>query len=116
MNMKSTHWYLYLIRTRNNSLYTGITTDIARRFMQHVSGKGAKALKGKGPLTLVYHSLVEDRGMALKLEYRVKKLSKKQKEKLITLQPVCIATYLSEMLVPKIAQSVITHDQNGQNT
>ncbi|PHM37318.1 GIY-YIG nuclease family protein [Xenorhabdus innexi] len=95
MNIKKPDWYLYLIRTQNGSLYTGITTDISRRLAQHTTGKGAKALKGKGPLILVYHSHVPDRSAALKLEYRVKQLSKQQKERLVTAQPICIATYLS---------------------
>ena len=45
MNDVMTLWSLYLIRTADNRLYTGITTDVARRFMQHQSGKGAKALR-----------------------------------------------------------------------
>ncbi|SFU36689.1 GIY-YIG nuclease family protein [Xenorhabdus koppenhoeferi] len=94
MNIKESNWYIYLIRTQSGSLYTGITTDISRRLMQHASGKGAKALRGKGPLILVYQSLVKDRETALKVEYRIKKLSKRQKERLIMLQPLCITTYL----------------------
>jgi putative endonuclease len=50
MNDVMTLWSLYLIRTADNRLYTGITTDVARRFMQHQSGKGAKALRGKANL------------------------------------------------------------------
>ncbi|WP_340616196.1 GIY-YIG nuclease family protein [Xenorhabdus entomophaga] len=96
MKIKVSHWYLYLIRAQNGTLYTGITTDVSRRFMQHASGKGAKALRGKAPLTLVYQSLVGDRSMALKVEYRVKKLNKQQKERLILNQPPCITTYLIE--------------------
>ena len=49
-----TPWFLYLIRTADNKLYTGITTDVERRYQQHQSGKGAKALRGKGELTLVF--------------------------------------------------------------
>lgn len=80
----SSRWYLYLIRTAKGSLYTGITTDIERRFKEHSSGqKGAKSLKGKGPLTLEFSLQVGDRSSALKLEYQVKQLSKKNKEKLI---------------------------------
>ncbi|MBD2814881.1 GIY-YIG nuclease family protein [Xenorhabdus sp. Flor] len=96
MNINKSDWYLYLIKTQNGSLYTGITTDISRRLIQHSTGKGAKALRGKGSLTLVYHSLVRDKSTALKLEYRVKQLNKQQKERLVTIQPVCITTYLSE--------------------
>ena len=49
-----TPWFLYLIRTADNKLYTGITTDVERRYQQHQSGKGAKALRGKGELTLAF--------------------------------------------------------------
>ncbi|CDL29320.1 FIG137864: putative endonuclease containing a URI domain [Escherichia coli ISC7] len=43
-----------MIRTADNKLYTGITTDVERRYQQHQSGKGAKALRGKGELTLAF--------------------------------------------------------------
>lgn len=81
----SSRWYLYLVRTAKGSLYTGITTEVERRFAEHVAGglKGAKALKGKGPLSLEFSVLVGDRSSALKLEYQVKQLTKINKEKLI---------------------------------
>ncbi|EFU8014047.1 GIY-YIG nuclease family protein [Salmonella enterica] len=76
--------YLYLIRTADNALYTGITTDVARRYRQHQTGKGAKALRGKGELTLVFAAQVGDRSLALRIEYRIKQLTKRQKERLVT--------------------------------
>ncbi|CBG91371.1 GIY-YIG nuclease family protein [Citrobacter rodentium] len=78
-----TPWYLYLIRTADNTLYTGITTDVARRYQQHQSGKGAKALRGKGELTLAFSAPVGDRSLALRLEYRIKQLTRRQKERLV---------------------------------
>lgn len=78
-----TPWFLYLIRTADNRLYTGITTDVARRFTQHQTGKGAKALRGKGELALVFSMPVGDRSQALRAEYRIKQLSKRQKERLV---------------------------------
>ena len=66
-----TPWFLYLIRTADNKLYTGITTDVERRYQQHQSGKGAKALRGKGELTLVFSAPVGDRSLALRAEYLV---------------------------------------------
>lgn len=78
-----TPWYLYLIRTGDNALYTGITTDVARRYRQHQCGKGAKALRGKGELTLAFSAPVGDRSLALRAEYRVKRLTKRQKERLV---------------------------------
>lgn len=76
-------WYLYLIRTLDNRLYTGITTDVVRRFSEHQTGKGAKALRGKGELSLAFSREVGDRSLALRLEYRIKQLTKAQKEKLV---------------------------------
>jgi putative endonuclease len=78
-------WYLYLIRCHDGSLYTGISTDIARRFAQH-QGKGrggSKYLKGRGPLTLVFEQKLGSKNLALKIERQVKKLSRERKEKLI---------------------------------
>lgn len=83
-------WHLYMLRMPSGMLYTGITTDVGRRVAQHQAGKGAKALRGKGELELVFHYQVGDRSTALKLEYRVKQLSKKQKESLVAHQPNCL--------------------------
>ncbi|AMO47045.1 GIY-YIG nuclease superfamily protein [Enterobacter sp. FY-07] len=83
MNTAMTPWFLYLIRTPDNTLYTGITTDVARRFTQHQNGKGAKALRGKGALQLVFSAQVGDKSIALRLEYRIKQLNKRQKERLV---------------------------------
>ncbi|MBA0160355.1 GIY-YIG nuclease family protein [Pectobacterium versatile] len=93
---EDSHWYLYILRTVAGSLYTGITTDVSRRLNQHQTGKGAKALRGKGELTLVFHCLVGDRSDALKLEYRIKQLNKNQKERLVQDQPktLCISNNL----------------------
>ncbi|MFT5288613.1 MAG: putative endonuclease [Planctomycetota bacterium] len=78
-------WSIYLIRCGDDSLYTGITKDVARRFEEHVSGagKGAKYLRGRGPLEIVLQRAVGDRGLALRVEARVKKLARSQKEELV---------------------------------
>lgn len=78
-------WYLYLIRCANGHLYTGITTDVTRRFNEHQSSspKAAKYLRGKGPLTLMYQEQVGTRSDALRREIAVKKLSRAQKLALI---------------------------------
>lgn len=54
MQTKAAVWFLYIIRTAKQSLYTGITTDVARRLHQHQMGKGAKHLKGHKDLIIVY--------------------------------------------------------------
>ena len=78
-------WYLYLIRCRDNTIYTGISTDVDRRFAQHQgSGNaGSRYLKGRGPLSLVFQEKLGSRSLALKVEHRVKQMSKAKKEKLI---------------------------------
>jgi putative endonuclease len=74
--MASSCWHLYVLRTAAGHLYTGITTDVARRFKEHHEGvRGAKALRGKGPLTLLHHEAIGERGDALRLEAQVKRLS-----------------------------------------
>lgn len=90
---EQTRWFLYMLRTPSGMLYTGITTEVARRLAQHQSGKGAKALRGKGELTLVFHCPAGDRSQASRLELKVKKLSKIQKEKLVNAQPESLAEY-----------------------
>ena len=87
MQTQNSVWYLYIIRTANQSLYTGITTDVERRLNQHQTNKGAKHLRGKGPLLIVYQICIGDRSTALKLEYGIKQLSKTQKERLVQDQP-----------------------------
>lgn len=78
-------WFIYLVRNNRNALYTGITTDVERRFLEHQGGgpKAAKALKGKGPLTLEFSYPVANRVVASQVEYRIKKLSKAKKERMI---------------------------------
>lgn len=78
-------WSLYMVKTRLNTLYTGITTNVERRFKEHSgdSKRAAKYLKGKGPLELVWHEVVGSKSDALVLEYRIKKLTRHQKLRLI---------------------------------
>jgi len=78
-------WHLYILRLASGHLYTGITTDVERRFAEHQSGspKAAKSLRGKGPLALVFSCPVGDQSQALRLEARIKKLSRAEKLKLV---------------------------------
>ncbi len=79
------NWFLYLIRCRHGRLYTGITTDVLRRFEEHKSHdkKGSKYLRGKAPLRLVMKKKIGSKSLALKIEAKVKKLSKIEKELLV---------------------------------
>lgn len=79
-----------MIRCCDNSLYTGITTDVERRFHQHKNGKGAKYLKNRQPLTLVFQQPVGDRSLASKVEYAVKQLSKSKKEEIVSKKLDCL--------------------------
>lgn len=76
-------WYLYIIRCRDGSLYTGIATDVESRLSDHRANKGAKYLRGRGPLKLVFKKRIGEKGRALKFEQQVKKLPKAKKEALV---------------------------------
>ncbi len=78
-------YYFYIVRCYDNSLYCGITTDLKRRINEHNSNgkKGAKYLRAKKPVTLVYSEKLKDRNSALVREAHVKKLPKSQKEALV---------------------------------
>jgi len=82
-------WFLYMIRCKGNVLYTGITTDVQRRFKEHQAGKGAKFLRGKAPLKLVYQKEIGSHSEALKEELNIKKLNKITKEKMILTGESC---------------------------
>ena len=82
-------WFVYLIRTRNDTLYTGVTRDVARRFEEHDSGgpRAAKALRGRGPLELAFQCAMRSKSDALKLEVEIKRWPKHRKEQLIASGP-----------------------------
>lgn len=82
-------WHLYLIRTRYGALYAGIATDVARRMAQHEQSRrsGAKYLRAKAPLALVYQARFGSRSLALRAEHSLKKLPKKEKEKIVAAAP-----------------------------
>jgi len=78
-------WSVYVLRCRDGALYTGIATDVARRLEQHAGdeGRGAKALRGRGPLELVLTHVIGERGPAQRVEARIKRLTKARKERLL---------------------------------
>lgn len=75
-------WILYILRCRDGSLYTGITTDVDARLQMHRSGKGAKYTRGRGPLELVYTEECGNHSDALKRELAIKALTPADKRKL----------------------------------
>lgn len=78
-------YFFYMVRCADDSLYCGIATDVERRVKEHNSdsGKGAKYLRSKRPVVLVYTEEYPDRSSALKREYEVKQWPKTKKESLI---------------------------------
>ncbi|MGB5199387.1 MAG: GIY-YIG nuclease family protein [Sedimenticolaceae bacterium] len=76
-------WHLYLIRCNDGSLYTGITTDVQRRLTDHQTRRGARRLRGRGPLELVFSQQIGDRSLAQQLEWQIKRWSKAEKERLV---------------------------------
>jgi putative endonuclease len=77
-------WYLYILKCSDDSLYTGITTNIKRRVKQHNLGKGAKSLRGKLPVKLVYSEEFMSQNEAAKREKAIKGWKREYKLKLIS--------------------------------
>jgi putative endonuclease len=76
-------WFLYIIECADDTLYTGITTDIPRRLKEHNSKKGAFYTKNKIPVRLVHQEPMADQSAARKREAAIKKLSRKEKLELL---------------------------------
>ncbi|UFU01506.1 GIY-YIG nuclease family protein (plasmid) [Radiobacillus kanasensis] len=80
---KNSNHYVYMLRCKDGSLYTGYTNNVEKRLKVHEEGKGAKYTRGRGPFELVFVEEYETKGLALQQEHRMKKLTRKEKEKLI---------------------------------
>lgn len=80
------NWQVYIILCSDDSLYTGITTDVERRFAQHLGGTGAKYFRGRSPLRLVYLEDGHDRSSASRREVQIKGLRTEDKRRLIASQ------------------------------
>ncbi len=76
-------WYVYILRCRDDTLYTGMTDDLEKRLAAHNAGKGAKYTRGRGPVTMVYTEEVETKVEACRREYRIKRLTRQEKLELI---------------------------------
>ena len=77
-------YFVYMLKCSDDTLYTGITTDLSRRVQEHNSSdKGAKYTKARRPVKLIYKEECEDRSIASKREYAIKKMSKIKKLELI---------------------------------
>lgn len=71
--------FVYMLRCKDGSLYTGWTNDLEHRLAMHSSGRGAKYTRGRGPLKLVYSEELPDKEAALRRECAIKKLRREQK-------------------------------------
>lgn len=80
-------WFVYVIRTGAGSLYTGITNDVERRLLAHATPRGAKSLRGRGPLSIVYQRRLGNRGLALRVEHALKRVRKPAKESIVSSSP-----------------------------
>lgn len=76
-------WFVYILLCENQSLYTGISKDIHKRFQQHLSGKGAKYTKIYKPVKIVYFEELENHSLAAKREIQIKSLPTHKKRELI---------------------------------
>ncbi|MCS3902740.1 putative endonuclease [Methylohalomonas lacus] len=87
--MATRDWHLYLIRTDNGTLYTGITTDVERRLAEHQQGGrlAARYLRANLPVELVYSVAIGSRSLATRLEWAVKQLPKSHKEAIVSQSP-----------------------------
>lgn len=103
--MSRDHYSLYILRCADDSLYTGIALDVSKRVQEHAAGpRGAKYLRGRGPLTLAFQARVGDRGAAARTEHMVKKLPKSDKERLI-IGATTLAELSGDASLPQVSGS-----------
>lgn len=76
-------WQVYIIRCSDDSLYTGISNDVVRRWQEHVDQRGAKYFRGRKPVAIVYLEGARDRSAASRREAAIKRLRRPDKERLI---------------------------------
>lgn len=76
-------WYVYILRCRDGTLYTGYTNNLDGRIAKHNAGRGAKYTASRGPVKLVYHEPADTKADATKREIQIKRLTRAKKEALI---------------------------------
>ncbi|MFD2923439.1 GIY-YIG nuclease family protein [Halobacillus naozhouensis] len=77
--MENNH-FVYMLRCNDDTLYTGYTNHLKSRIEKHSAGKGAKYTRGRGPFTLVYCQSYDSKTKAMQMEYKIKKMSRVEKE------------------------------------
>lgn len=75
-------YYTYMVECADHTYYTGYTSNLTKRIEAHNAGKGAKYTKGRLPVTLIYWEEFQEKKEALRREWQIKQLSRKEKEKL----------------------------------
>ncbi|MCM0080793.1 GIY-YIG nuclease family protein [Geomonas sp. Red32] len=93
-------WQVYMILCSDASLYTGITTDVKRRFNEHATGRGAKYFRGRRPERLVYLEREHDRSSASKRECYLKSLTRREKDRMIAAPENVAGTVLCSPIPP----------------
>lgn len=79
---KENEWIVYILRCKDDTLYTGITDHLEKRIKMHNAGVGAKYTRGRGPVSLFYWETHPDKSSALRREYAIKQLTREEKLKL----------------------------------
>jgi putative endonuclease len=84
--MPNRNWYVYMLRCGDDSLYTGVTLDVSRRYAEHRLGKGARYTRARGVVELVYWVELDSKSRAYQTEYRIKQLARAGKELIVARQ------------------------------
>ncbi|MBM7694795.1 putative endonuclease [Peribacillus deserti] len=82
MEINNSH-YFYVVECKDGSYYAGYTNKLKKRITAHNEGKGAKYTRGRGPVELIYSQMFSEKSEALKMEYRFKQLTRRDKERFI---------------------------------
>ena len=82
--------FVYILLTEKNTLYCGYTDNVEKRFKNHIEGKGAKYTKANKPLKIVWQKEFETKSEALRRECEIKKLKRREKERLIYGEKKCL--------------------------
>jgi putative endonuclease len=82
------NWWVYILRCRDGTLYTGVTTDPTRRLTQHNAGTASKYTRSRRPVALVYRERAKSHSAALRRELAIKKLSRAAKDALVAKKDV----------------------------
>jgi len=83
MVLRDNIYFVYILECSDGTFYTGITNDLEKRIKMHNLGKGAKYTKGRAPVILKYFEKINSKGNAQKREYKIKQLTREEKDSLI---------------------------------